>query len=290
MQAYEVHKTHGGVRDCGRFFLDLVGQFHRDSVTVDWHDRPRPIGRAVQELIDATWDKQTRKAHQTDRKLFNGRLCRLIDCASPGQGLRLQLGPVDFKTFLGTNLTHAHLRYEHGPDILGDALGVSAALQTDDDFLLLGRRSEHVYYHPGRIHPIGGVVEPPEAQGQAPCPFGTMSEELHQELGLKAGAIEEILCLGLVRDKHIVQPELIFDVKVRADVSELRAGAVGAKDSMEHDELLHVRDHPSSVISFIEANAAEMTAVAQAALLLHGLRHWGTGWFASARGYLRSMY
>ncbi len=290
MQAYEVHKTNGGVRDCGRFFLDLVGQFPRDCVTVSWQNRPRPIGQAVQELIDATWDKQTRKASQNDRKLFNGRLCRLIDCASPGQGLRLQLGPVDFKTFLGTNLTHAHLRYEHGPDILGDALGVSAALQTADNFLLLGRRSEHVYYHPGRIHPIGGVVEPPEAANRTPCPFDSMTEELEQELALAAGAVDEMLCLGLVRDKHIVQPELIFDVKVHADVAELRAGAVGAKDRMEHAELLHVRNHPSSVITFVEANASEMTAVAQAALLLHGLRHWGTGWFATARGYLRSMY
>jgi hypothetical protein len=29
--------------------------------------------------------------------------------------------------------------------------------------------------------------------------------------------------------------------------------------------------------------------VATAWLLLHGLRRWGIGWFASARGYLQSV-
>ncbi|MFW5840640.1 MAG: hypothetical protein ACOCZE_08675, partial [Planctomycetota bacterium] len=148
-----MHKTNGGVRDCGRFFLDMVGKYPPERVRVKWSTLSRPVSEAVTELIDKTWAEQMEKAQGTDRRLFNGQLCRLEDCSTTGDDLTLDLGPIDFKTFLGTNLTHAHLRYEYGPDILGDALGVSAALQTNDGFLLLGRRSEHVYYHAGRIHP-----------------------------------------------------------------------------------------------------------------------------------------
>jgi hypothetical protein len=50
-----------------------------------------------------------------------------------------------------------------------------------------------------------------------------------------------------------------------------------------------VRDHPASVVSFMEFHIADLTPVALAGLLLHGLHRWGSGWFASTRGYLRSL-
>ena len=290
MQAYEAHKTNGGVRDCGRFFLDVVGRYGPEDVTVEWRGAARTPAPPVDQLIEQTWQQQTALAVRTNRRLFNGSLCRLHDCAASGKSLHLTLGPVDFKTFLATNLTHAHLRYQYGPEILGDALGVSASLMTADGFLLLGRRSQQVFYHAGRIHPIGGVVEPSKEPGTPPCPFRSMIGELTEETGLEPSRVRETVCLGMVRDKHIVQPELIFDVAVDADVAELRRGAQNARDRMEHVELLHVRNHPSSVIAFIEANTEDLTGIALASLLLHGLRHWGTGWFATARGYLRSMY
>jgi hypothetical protein len=289
MQAYEAHKTNGGVRDCGRFFLDFVGQFTAEQVRVDWKNSRRNPEPEIEEIIEKTWNESLQKARETGGKLFNGRLCRLIDCATD-DGLRLTLGPCDFKHFLGTNLTHAHLRYGHGPDTLADALGVSAAVVSRDGFLTLGRRSQEVFYHAGRIHPIGGVVEPIEEPPPAPNPFQTMQAELEEELCIPAKKITDLTCLGLVRDKHIVQPELIFDASVDEDVSEIRQGMARASDRGEHAELIHVRNHPSSVINFVENNAQQLTPVALAALLLHGLRNWGTGWFASARGYLRSMY
>jgi hypothetical protein len=42
-------------------------------------------------------------------------------------------------------------------------------------------------------------------------------------------------------------------------------------------------------VSFLEHKFTELTPVCLATLLLHGLRHWGGGWFTSARGYLRSV-
>ena len=91
-----------------------------------------------------------------------------------------------------------------------------------------------------------------------------------------------------MRDKHIVQPELIFDVTADADVKDIRRSPA-AGDDEEHSELLIIRDHPAAVVTFMEQNYNDLTPVGLATLLLHGLRHWGSGWFAATRGHLRSV-
>jgi hypothetical protein len=284
------HSAESGSRDCGRFFLDLVGQYTPGQINVAWCDAPRPTNDHVEKIIDKTWQAETNLASESNRRLFNGQLCRLVDCEADRQNLQLTLGPVSFKEFLGTNLTHAHLRYQYGPEVLGDALGVSGCVVTRDGFLLLGMRSQQVAYHPGRIHPFGGVVEPTDDPDCPPNPFETMTAELAEETALDVETIKHMSCLGLVRDKHIVQPELIFDIAVGADVSDLLAGLDRAEDAMEHAEFVPVRNHPAAVVTFIENRSADLTPVALAALLLHGMQSWGSGWFATARGYLRSMF
>ncbi len=279
-----------GSQDCGRFFLDFVGRYAPEQVSVRWCDTPRATNEEIDSLIEQTWHRETTKAGQTNRRLFNGRLCRLVGLRNSEDGLSLTLGEVSFKEFLGTNLSNAYLRHLHGPEVLADALGVSSAVVTSDGFLLLGRRSHRVAYHGGRIHPIGGIVEPADDPANPPDPFGSMIAEMREELSLSPDQIVSIHCMGVVRDKHIVQPEMIFETKVSADVPTLIAGARQAKDSMEHAEVVPVRNHPAAVVSFMEQNAAELTPVALATLLLHGLRNWGGGWFASTQGYLRSTF
>jgi hypothetical protein len=51
-----------------------------------------------------------------------------------------------------------------------------------------------------------------------------------------------------------------------------------------------VRHHPAAIVTFMENHASQLTPVALATLLLHGLHAWGSGWFASTRGYLRSSF
>ncbi len=273
--------------DCGTFFLDFIGGFTAEQLHVQWSALKRETNQEVETLIENTWAAEVDCARQTGRKLYNGHLCRLWDCSRHGSSFQLTLGEVSFKEFLGTNLTHAYLRYFHGPEVLADAVGVSAALRTSDGFLLLGRRSQRVFYHAGRIHPIGGVIE--RVGDVVPAPFSSIIDELAEETNLTREHLGEVVCLGLVRDKHIVQPELIFDVTADADVAYARRVSSQAPDAEEHSELLAVRDHPAAVVTFIEQNYNELTPLALATLLLHGQRHWGSGWFAATRGYLRSV-
>ncbi|MBI5725876.1 MAG: hypothetical protein HZA50_18090 [Planctomycetes bacterium] len=276
-------------QDCGTFLLDVVGQFDYDDLAVKWTSANRRSNGEIDALIESTWKEAAERSVRENRMLYNGNLCRLVDIGFEGPKLLLTLGPVTFQEFLGTNLTHSDLRLAHGQDVLADPLGVSAAITTNDQFVFMGLRSQKVFYHAGRIHPIGGVLELSQPQGPLPNPFRAMVDELAEEVNLPGHCVKEIVCVGLVRDKHIVQPELIFDVAINADFEAVRCAVAQAKDSGEHVEFIPIRNHPAAVVSFIEQRYVELTAVGLATLLLHGLKHWGSGWFASTQGYLRSL-
>ena len=280
----------GALGDCGTFLLDVMGTFPRDALEVRWSAKPFAPPPEVAEIIEQTWQRERERAERDRGMLFDGPLCRLIAWRTAGRlprrRLILSLAPVGYREFIGTNATHAHLRYTHGVEALANALGVSAAVATSDGFLVLGRRSRLVAQYAGRIHPVGGSVEP--RHKGPPDPFAALTAEVHEELGLAAGE-QDALCLGIVRDKHTAQPEMIFDLAVAQDLAEVQRASEKAKDAAEHEELVPVRDHPAVLVSFLERSFAELTPIALAALLLHGQRRWGSGWFAAARGFLRSV-
>jgi hypothetical protein len=281
--------SHNGSRDCGRFFLDVIGRFEPKRIVTRWSDARRRTSGEVERTIERAWQRASRRAQADGRMFFNGPLCRLIQCDANDRSLTLTIGEVSFKEFVGTNLTHPHLRYVHGPEVLADPLGVSAAVVSRDGFLLLGRRSDRVFAHTGLLHPVGGMVAPGGRAGAVPHPFRSLVDELTEELGLARDAVVQGLCLGVVRDKAILQPELIFDVHLAADVDAIRRAAATAPDGDEHEEFVPVRDNDGAIVGFLESHYQQLTPVALAALLLHGQRKWGAGWFATVLGYLLDL-
>jgi hypothetical protein len=278
-----------GPRDCGAFFLDVVGQFPRDELLVRWTDQARGTNHEIERLIEIAWHKALLDAEANDRTLFDAPLCRLADFEVTGGRLELTLGATTYKEFVGTNYAHSDLWCRFGPEVLANALGVSAAVVTPDGYILLARRSQRVYAYPGRVHPIAGTVPVPPGPTPSPDPFEALATEIHEELGLPAEAIGAMACIGLVRDKRIVQPDLIFEVPVTAEVEAIRAPAAAARGADENDRLEPILDDGGAVVAFLETHCADLTPVASATLLLHGQRRWGTGWFAAARGYLHKV-
>ena len=278
---------HDGTRDCGTFLLDFLGQYKPEDLVVHWsQDRP-PASAEVQALIERAWTARLDQARQSGTILFDGPLCRLMRFETRRDKLEVTLGPTGYKEFLGTNLTHPQLRYQHGEAIMADPLGVSAAAVTADGYLLLGLRSQKVACYPGRIHPISGTVAP--VAGRGPDPFAAILYELSQEAQIPAQKVPGPLCLGMVRDKKIVQPELVFELAVETDLQPLWRELPQAVEAHEHTQIIPLRDHPANVVGFLENHCRNITPVAMATLLLHGLYRWGSGWFAAARGYLRSV-
>ena len=274
--------------DCGPFLLDAAGSWTPGRIRVQESPIRRSSDPQTDALIEDTWLRESASARRAGRLLYDGRLCRLVEHRREGDVLLLRLGPTSFKEFLGTNLTHAYLRHTVGPEALSNALGVSAAVCTSDGFVLLGRRSQKVAAFAGRVHAIGGMVEAAPPGRPAAHPSDAIARELEEELGICSGEVQCNVCLGIIRDRHILQPEMVFDIRVSAGADRLRRFTPTAQHQ-EHSELVPLRDHPTAFAEFIERSCPELTPVAVGTLLLHGLGLWGAGWFATARGYLRSL-
>lgn len=278
-----------GSRDCGRFYVDVMGGFTPADLNIEWSDRPRQGDHRIAEHVDAIWSRELDRSRTQDVILYDGPLCRLDAFNITGSRLTLHLSRTSFKEFLGTNLTRADIQHRYGSSAMANPLGVSAGVATSDGFLVLARRSRHVIHHGGRIHTLGGILEPPREAGVVPDPFAAVRKELLAEMNLSAEQIQDVLCLGLVRERKIAQPELVFDVTARIEAHDLTKQTATAPEAVEHANLVMLADYPASTTSFLEKHLEELTPVATAWLLLHGLRRWGSGWFASTRGYLQSV-
>jgi len=253
--------------------IHFSGSFAPDDLVVrqvdsSWHAPPEVV-----ELIEREWAAALAKP---GRLLFDGELTRLeswrIEELTPspctqGEGrgggsssssrvrLHLDLSRTTYKTFLGTNLTHTELADQYGSKILANPIGVSAALQSTDGFLLLGRRNSRVAYYPNRIHPFAGSVAEPDV-------FAAMRRELAEELHFTDRDITEIRCIGMAEDKHLRQPELIFHVQSSLSRREIEERV----DATEHSGIVAIGADQRSIEPLLPA--PELTPIGAASLRL----------------------
>jgi hypothetical protein len=148
---------------------------------------------------------------------------------------------------------------------------------TGDGWLLLGRRNHKVACHPGYVHNIGGSLEVTDrrADGSVDA-FASMARELREEVRLAQHEISELICLGMIRDPFVRQPELIFDARVSTGRAELER-RLHTRDE-EHTALVACPDRPDAIAPFI-ASTPKLAPVAVGALCLHGRRCCGEDWF-----------
>ena len=225
----------------------------------------------VESAIERAWSEASARLGV---KLFDGPMCRLERCEASPDALRLWVSPTSYKPFLGTNLT--------GVDVpastLANPLGLSAALVTNDGWLMLGRRNASVAYYPNRIHPFAGSLEP----GELANVFKGVLRELEEEIGLGERDVAEMRCLGLIEDAKLRQPEIIFAVRAKRTRAEIESNL----DAAEHHAAVAVQAQPRDVEAMMRD--ALMTPVAVGTLALWGRVAFGDAWFASIRPSIES--
>jgi hypothetical protein len=152
--------------------------------------------------------------------LFDGPLCRVESWKVDQGRLNLSFSHTTYKWFWGTNLSGKSYPVES----MANALGLSAALESSDGFLMFGRRNRRMAYHPKRVHPFAGSAVGIDV-------FGEMRRELFEELAIGDADISEMACIGMAEDLKIRQPELVFFVRASLTRAEIEARLDGA----EHD-------------------------------------------------------
>jgi 8-oxo-dGTP pyrophosphatase MutT (NUDIX family) len=198
--------------------------------------------------------------------LFYGAMCRLESWSAAHGRLDLTLSETTYKRFLGTNLAHPQLADRYGREILANPVGVSPALLTADNFLMMGRRNASVAYYPNRIHPFAGALDPADAN-----PFAAVRRELHEELGLTEADVPDVRCTGIAEDLSIRQPELIF----LARTTRTRGQVEAALDRTEHHGSWAAQADAPSVAAALVGATDDLTPVAVASLLLYARLTWG---------------
>jgi hypothetical protein len=221
------------------FTVLAQGIWRPGSVRTTWVESRRPLIDEVERAIDAAWD---RAGARPGVHLFDGPMCRLESFGSSTDELRLVLSPTSYKPFLGTNLSNPHFADRFGASALANSVGCSVALTTRDGWLLLGMRGDRVAYHPERVHPFAGSLEPADATTDV---FHVVPRELGEELNLSPSHIADVACLGLIADDEIRQPELVFT----ATTDLTRATLESQLDRMEHDAIWPVRTDAASIAS-----------------------------------------
>lgn len=251
-----------------------IGDWPPGRVRLTGSDRSsRRIDPDVERKIDDAWARVTARPGV---HLFDGPMCRIEAFDASADVLHLSLSPTSYKPFVGTNLVNPQLADTHGRDVMANPVGVSALLETADGYYVLGRRNASVAYYPERVHPFAGALEPRDGVD----PFAAVYRELSEELSLSRPEVVDLRCTGLVEDRALRQPELIFLARTtlpRADV-ERRV------DRDEHHASCALEQVPSEVLEWTADHA--LTPVAVASLLLAGRLRFGEPWFNAAAAAL----
>ncbi len=249
----------------------LIGSWKPGQITIDWTGSTRPVIDQVERAIDTTWAEAMRRPGV---HLFDGPMCRFEAMELRGDQMHLTLSTTSYKPFLGTNLRNAHLADVYGRRVLANPVGVSAALLSSDQFLLLGRRNASVAYYPSRVHPFAGCLEPAENLDV----FDEVRRELREELAMKPGDIAELICTGIAEDLSLRQPEMIFAATTRLTRRQVEAQL----DPKEHRGVWSIPAMPSAIEQALKSTE-QFTPVAVASMLLWGRIEFGEEWFAAHR-------
>ncbi len=261
------------------FDILAFGDYPPNAVTVRHDAAPRTTCDALERLIADEWNRRTAAAEREGRLLFNGEQFRYVAHEVCDGRLTLTVGPTCYRDFVGTNLFNPHRLDEFGWAAFANPVGTTATLHTADDCLVFGRRSGRVAYHGGHLHTFGGALEPGDrAPDGAIDSFASVKRELGEELGLKPDELEPLRCVGLIRDREIFQPEMLFEARIPLSLADLLTRWSRAEAADEHAGLAVVRTDPSLVVPFLR-DRRPVATVAAGALLLFGRAAWGEAWF-----------
>jgi 8-oxo-dGTP pyrophosphatase MutT (NUDIX family) len=243
-----------------------MGDWGPGQVRAGWVASGRRIVPEIEELIGQAWQAALSRPGV---RLFDGPMCRMERWEASPEALRLELSVTSYKPFMGTNLAHPELAERFGREVMANPVGVSPALHTADDFLMLGRRNATLAYYPGRTHPFAGALEPRD-KGDL---FAAVRRELAEELSLGEADVSEVRCTGIAEDRALRQPELLFRVRTLRTRSQIESQV----HADEHGGSVAVPATREPVARIVHDPA--LTPVAVASLLLWGRVCFGEDWF-----------
>jgi len=217
------------------------------DVQVNWEPNQHNVPRDMQLEIEKFWDKVKNK------NLHNGRLARLDSWSVENNILQLNLSITDYRTLLYSNQRIKRITEKWGNKYISNALGISAVVITNDNFIILMRRSKLVGEYPDRIDVFGGHIDITHDNKLIGI-YHSMLTELEEELGVLPDEVD-LKCIGLIKNIQNQKPELIFTAQSNMIVKELINKSQNAYDRFEIAKLIilpNIKDVLSSFLRIYE--------------------------------------
>lgn len=242
--------------------------FTLSNLTVHWDNKPISLTPKQINQENQYWDQ----AHQDPKiTLYNGKLCHLRHVEISQNAAILTLGPIDYKTHLHFIMNPEK---QNAPDLPDLGLGVSSVIISKDNQILFMKRSEVVATYPSKYDVFGGHIEiqlevPVES---IPNPFSAIRKELYEELHLQENQIDILEGIGLIKNNHTNQPELIFKCITTLDSKDLVEQTQNATDKIEYSEIFCLNNHRDIIQAFCLQNALEFSPSGLGNIWVHSLQ------------------
>ena len=182
---------------------------------MNWNPEKRELPLERTQKIDSFWQQEIVETGKNEL-IFNGELCRLNDWRVQKDQLTLDLGFTDYNELLYANQFTNDIAERFGKDSLARALGVSVVLFSDDEQIILIKRSKAVGENPGDLDVLGGHIHPQEnAASGVPDPFLAIKAEIKEEVHLDLKNDDPLDCIVLIETVDTKKPVLLLKAKSR---------------------------------------------------------------------------
>ncbi len=220
-----------------------------DGIEITVVPEKRTYSQKILEQIDLEWERAIEK----NPGLYNGIAFSLLDSSVGDRTLHLLMQETDYKSFYGTNATHASDLTD--PNDRSDILAACCVCVTSDRKVIVGKRSNLQAQGAGRWHVIGGNLDILD-------PYQLMQREVVEETGIDPECVEAMECMALGLCVIGKKPELLFHARLNCDSDYVRGRLPHAFDAEEHTEMRFVP--VEELLCFVEENP--MVPVGEAAI------------------------
>ncbi len=255
------------------FHLLVLGPFNRTDVVCTFSTKRMSTNPETEALVEEAWQSRIAAARTRGQSLFPGPMCRFERWSVVDGQLQINFGLTDYREFVGTNIVNPTIQTSFGEAFLANGTGVCSILLTADNQIIIQRRSQSVFEHPGMLNFCGGSLNPVAKDGVSRAdPFEVMTVEFEEELGIDRHQIVEMRCLGLSRDAVTLKPDVLLLTSV-----EVPASSILSRVGDEHSELIAIANDPISLHSWVGEHWNEMAPSGLASLVAHIACMFATG-------------
>jgi len=277
-----------------------VHALRNEDISLKVSDAPIAVPKPIAENLDSLWNKKL----QQNPKMFNAdRFYYLRTEKKDGQVPDLVVARSDYKTFVAT------LQFlEENPALVESELegivnnitimGEVNILETEDGYMVFGKRSMDVTEEKGKVMlPAGGFM-PKHYEGVEPKDIMIpATKQIEAEIGRRTNA-DELGYLGITRrfDFVAASVDLIFTSLQSIESSTTLVKLYDkARDKWEHDRLLFVPAKPEVLLDLMcnnymhKGSKIDFSLSGVGPLLLHGRNKFSDLWYIEAVKRLDSL-